>query len=146
LSADIKRAGDFLEQWKNVGFDITPGSEMYFNFSRQATAWRFFFIRYQDRILFGTDNFGVSPAGVSRGNIGVIRRFLEGKGEFAAWGGKLQGLNLPQQVLKKIYHENFIQYAGKIPKKLNLALALGKGRMMLDPSRKCNIKKHFNDI
>jgi predicted TIM-barrel fold metal-dependent hydrolase len=56
LSADINRASKFLDKWKNVSFDITPGWEMYDNFTGKSVEWREFFINYQDRLIFGTDN------------------------------------------------------------------------------------------
>ena len=34
LSADLKRAGRFLDEHPNVCLDLTPGSEMYDNFTR----------------------------------------------------------------------------------------------------------------
>jgi hypothetical protein len=62
LSADPKKAAQFLDRHPSVNLDLTPGTEMYDNFSLQPEAWRSFFIRYQDRILFGTDN-GYDAAG-----------------------------------------------------------------------------------
>ncbi|MDD3335679.1 MAG: amidohydrolase family protein [Eubacteriales bacterium] len=56
LSAQLERAARFLDKHPCVRFDITPGREMYENFSMRADEWRDFSIRYQDRILYGTDN------------------------------------------------------------------------------------------
>ena len=36
LSADLARASALLDRWPNVCIDITPGSEMYYGFSRKA--------------------------------------------------------------------------------------------------------------
>jgi hypothetical protein len=38
-----------------VFFDLTPGAEMYFNFSSRLGEVRDFFLRYQDRLIYGTD-------------------------------------------------------------------------------------------
>lgn len=140
LSADPARAAAFFDQWPNVSFDLTPGSEMYFNFSKKRDQWREFFINYQDRILFGTDNTDTYKTEDCVGNIGFIRRFLETDEQFTAWwGGNLHGMALPPDVLEKIHHRNFIRYAGDKPKKINRELALGAGRAVLDPGQKMDL-------
>jgi len=53
LSADLRRAGAFLDAHPGVCFDLTPGVEMYLNFARGLDAARDFFIRYQDRLIYG---------------------------------------------------------------------------------------------
>ncbi|MEM3659311.1 MAG: amidohydrolase family protein [Thermoproteota archaeon] len=58
LSVDIEAASSFLEKHKNACLDLTPGIEMYHNFSTKKEAWREFFVKYEDKILFGTDIFG----------------------------------------------------------------------------------------
>ena len=74
---------------------------------RQPRRAREFFIKYQDRIMFGTDN-GVDEA-MYRNHF----RWLETADEyFDYWGypgqgrWKIYGLDLPDTVLEKIYHKN----------------------------------------
>jgi predicted TIM-barrel fold metal-dependent hydrolase len=141
LSADLKRAAAFMDTWSGVSFDLTPGSEMYFDFSKKCDQWRDFFITYQDRILFGTDSSDTSKVEDAAGHIGIIRRFLETGEEFSAWGGSLHGLALPPEVLRKIYRGNFQRYAGGRPKKLDRALALREGKKMLDPAGRQDLVK-----
>ena len=74
---------------------------------RQPRRTRELFLRYQDRVMFGTDN-EVAQA-MYRNNF----RWLEtGDEYFDYWGApgqgrfEIYGLALPDPVLKKIYHEN----------------------------------------
>lgn len=84
---------------------------------RQPRRAREFFIKYQDRIMFGTDN-GMDEA-MYRNHF----RWLEtGDEYFDYWGypgqgrWKIYGMELPDSVLEKIYHKNaeriFQQFQG----------------------------------
>ncbi|MGH9514224.1 MAG: amidohydrolase family protein [Terriglobales bacterium] len=84
---------------------------------RQPRRAREFFIKYQDRIMFGTDN-EVAEA-MYRNHF----RWLEtGDESFDYWGypgqgrWKIYGMELPDEVLEKIYHKNaermFKQFRG----------------------------------
>lgn len=74
-------------------------------------------IRYADRILFGSDAIlaGVRDAQGAR-RIGeryaAIRRLLEGDQLFPWGGGQRPGLNLPEDVLRKIYYQNAVRLLG----------------------------------
>jgi predicted TIM-barrel fold metal-dependent hydrolase len=111
LSADIQRASKFLDKWKNVSFDITPGWEMYDNFTLKSDEWREFFINYQDRIIFGTDNTPPLKSTYQDQldncikNIVRIRYFLETDKEIL----RGHGLNLDSEILEKIYSGNFLR-------------------------------------
>lgn len=141
LSADLKRAAKFLDAYPNACFDLTPGSEMYFNFSANLEATTEFFTRYQDRIVFGTDigASAVGKPGVSLdtaetlGRTYVVRAFLESSGAIEIPDGvkhwrrpnaEIHGLGLPEAILNKIYHGNFYRIYGDNPKPLHLPTAL----------------------
>lgn len=122
LSGDLERAGRFLDNHPNVCFDLAPHLGMYQDFSKRPHEVRDFFVRFQDRILYGTDMD--TRVLVSRSNGGrwvqsiswLIRSFLEKEGEFTATDGtNYQGISLPQDVLEKIYHGNFERIYGPIP-------------------------------
>jgi len=87
LADDIDRCAAMFDRWENLSFDLTPGWGMYAGFSRDPKAWRGFFIRYADRILFGTDNSGGRTAGdpekvdIATRRIAAMRRCLEQTGE-----------------------------------------------------------------
>lgn len=84
---------------------------------RQPRRAREFFLKYQDRIMFGTDNS--MEAAMYRNHF----RWLETNDEyFDYWGypgqgrWKIYGMGLPDSVLEKIYHKNaermFAQFRG----------------------------------
>jgi predicted TIM-barrel fold metal-dependent hydrolase len=121
LSRDLERAGRFLEAHPTVGFDL----EMYRDFSRVPDQARAFFLKFQERLSYGTD---IDTRVLQRGPDGLqflqsiprlIRTFLEGQGEFDPPGGAVvHGLGLPNQALAKIYSTNFERYFGVQPARL----------------------------
>jgi predicted TIM-barrel fold metal-dependent hydrolase len=136
LSADLPRAGAFLDAHPNVCFDLTPGSEMFFNFMADLAATKEFIIRYQDRLIFGTDTgaSAVNKPDVSLnreetlGRTYFLRCFLEQERRLeipqgvAHWkrpGKELFGLDLEEDVLENIYWSNFERLFGKCPYKLD---------------------------
>ena len=135
LSADIDRAGAFLDKWPAVSFDITPGMEMYRNFSQKADEWGHFFANYADRIVFGTDNVCSVDQGDLAGSIDKIRcmrRFLATKDEFTFGRYDVRGLGLDESVLAKIYTGNFERHFGSKPKPVSREAALGYCRELAD--------------
>ncbi len=126
LSDDLDRLEDFMSEHPNVKVDITPGSEMYRNFSRRPERAREFFIDHAGRIFFGTDISGDTEpdpemAGRERDRIQNMRRFLETGDEFEWWGMDLKGIDLPREALAAIYAGNFRRWAGKEPKAVGLS-------------------------
>jgi len=105
LSADMERARGFLAEHPNVCFDITPGTEMYFNFSKRPVEWRKFFTEHSGRIIFGSDCTDDATAFeyYRDKRLGNIRRFLETDDDFD-WG---RGIKLDPDTLAKIYSANF---------------------------------------
>jgi predicted TIM-barrel fold metal-dependent hydrolase len=137
LSAQLERLAGYLDQYPNMHVDLTPGIEMYHNFTGNPDAVREFFITYQDRIVYGTDigakallatpEMGIEQA-ESQARAYVVRSFLETDGEFQLPDGgflfgdpsfRYRGIALPKEVLQKIYTTNFERLAGKQPCPLN---------------------------
>jgi predicted TIM-barrel fold metal-dependent hydrolase len=145
LSADLQRAAEFLDAHPSVCFDLTPGVEMYLNFGQKLTAARDFFVKYADRLVYGTD-IGASAIDQdptqqldrpeSLGRAWVVRQFLESDRPFSApagvghWLGMdtagFHGIALPLDVLEKIYHANFERVFGPEPAPLNRDAALAE--------------------
>ncbi|NLY17420.1 MAG: amidohydrolase family protein [Clostridiaceae bacterium] len=128
---NIDKASEFLDRWPGVCYDITPGIEMYGSFSENPEKWREFFIKYQDGIIFGSDN-GINEELV---HIDTARRFLETDDEFTYKGMKIKGINLEREVLEKIYHGNFERRVGKTPAGINSKLLLEECERVLDYAR-----------
>lgn len=128
MSESVERASEFLDKWPTVNFDITPGSEMYINFSRDVDRWHDFFVKYQDRIIYGTDSMpGMAPYEKAINDAlnlqNNVRKFLETDETYSAFGGEVKGIALEDDVLEKIYYKNFIKCTSAEPKKIDMNLA-----------------------
>lgn len=106
LAHDLKRASSMLDSNPNVYVDIAQRMD---ELGRQPFAAREFLIKYQDRILYGTDGLPDYK------KIKIYWRFLETSDEYFDYypaGGnrkgvwKIYGVHLPDPVLKKIYYSN----------------------------------------
>ncbi len=108
---DLGRLGRLLDELPNVHTEI--GAVLY-DIGRQPRGAHDFFVRYQDRILFGKDSF-------QPGEYPYYWRVLETADEYfdyyrdyhAFW--KLYGLALPDEVLRKVYFENAVRLMPKMP-------------------------------
>lgn len=135
----IEKASEFLDRWPGVCYDVTPGIEMYGSFSENPEKWREFFIKYQDRILFGSDN-GINEDLVY---IDTTRRFLETGDEFTCRGMTIKGINLEREVLDKIYHGNFERRVGQTPAEINPPLLLEECIRVMDYARHNKIAENL---
>lgn len=104
--AEVSR---WLDAYPNLVVEI---SSRIAELGRQPRAAREFFIEYQDRIMFGSD--GPRPAARLRPQW----RFLETDDEYFPYAENpfppqglwnIYGIHLPDQVLRKIYHENALR-------------------------------------
>jgi len=111
LAGDLGRVAGWLEQYPNMYVDIDARiSEL----GRQPYTARKFMIKYQDRVLFGTDT---APDAES---YQVYYRFLETDDEYfdsrkshhfqGRW--MIYGIHLPDDVLEKIYNKNALKILG----------------------------------
>ncbi len=105
LPEDLGRVSMWLDQYPNLYVDISARIS---DIGRQPFTARKFLIKYQDRVLFGTDTAPKAEA------YKVYYRFLETDDEyFDPSGGHNQqgrwmiyGVNLPDEALEKIYNGN----------------------------------------
>lgn len=103
---DLRQTAELLEQNPNVVVEIASRiSEL----GRQPYSARDFLMKYSDRVLFGTD--GPWP----EKRYSLYWRFLETRDEYFPYSEKayppqglwrIYGVDLPPEVLKRIYHEN----------------------------------------
>lgn len=112
---DLAYAGQLLDRYPNYYIDM---SSRLAGLGRQPRTAREFFIRYQDRILFGTDGgyaLQVEGPWTAERYYRSYVEFLETANEYIEyplWGinlqGKwhIQGIDLPAEVLEKIYFRN----------------------------------------
>lgn len=122
LSDDPQRLDDLMTRHPNVCLDIVSGTEMYFNFAKDPDWWREFFLKYQDRIVFGTDNSNIydeTDICNARITCSMEERFLTCEGVINAWDKKTIGIHLPDEVCQKIFRDNFLRLAGDAPRPLD---------------------------
>jgi predicted TIM-barrel fold metal-dependent hydrolase len=108
---DLKTCAKLLDEFPNVSLEV--GAVLY-DFGRQPRAAREFFIKYQDRILFGKDAWAPEE-------YPYYWRVFETKDEYfdyyrnyhAFW--KLYGMDLPDEVLKKLYYKNALKLMPGLP-------------------------------
>lgn len=97
-----------LDKYPNMYIDIAARIN---ELGRQPYTSREFFIKYQDRILFGTDVYTENLAWQYE----PYFRFLETKDEYISGGmWPIYGIGLEDSVLKKIYYENAEKLLGEI--------------------------------
>ncbi|MEO6445547.1 MAG: amidohydrolase family protein [Gemmatimonadaceae bacterium] len=108
---DLGRLGKMLDEMPNVSTEV--GAVLY-DIGRQPRAAHDFFVRYQDRILFGKDSFQPDE-------YPYYWRVFETRDDYfdyyrdyhAKW--KLYGIDLPDAVLKKVYFANALRLTGGLP-------------------------------
>jgi len=135
LSADLPRAARLLDRFPNVKLDVCPGIEMFYNMSRDVQVSHDFFIKYQQRLILGTDISSNHTDEEARLRLGIITRWLETADEFRVPEGAdfvlgppedgiMRGIDLPSDALENIYRMNFEGLVGAHPKPLNCDLAI----------------------
>jgi predicted TIM-barrel fold metal-dependent hydrolase len=108
---DLATLSKLLDELPNVYTEV--GAVLY-DIGRQPRAARDFFIRYQDRILFGKDSFQPEE-------YPYFWRVFETQDDYfdyyrpyhAFW--KLYGIDLPDDVLKKLYYANALRITPGLP-------------------------------
>ena len=99
---DLGRAARHLDTLPNVVFEV--GAVLY-EFGRQPRAAREFFIKYQDRILFGKDAYEPSEYPYYWRVFETGDEYFDYYRDYHAFW-KLYGMQLPDDVLRKLYHGN----------------------------------------
>jgi predicted TIM-barrel fold metal-dependent hydrolase len=109
---DLGRLGKMLDEMPNVYTEV--GAVLY-DIGRQPRGAHDFFVKYQDRILFGKDSFQPEE-------YPYYWRVFETRDDYfdyyrnyhAFW--KLYGIDLPDSVLKKVYYANAEKITRGIPR------------------------------
>lgn len=105
LGHDLARLGRLMDELPNM---VTEIGAVLYDLGRQPRAAREFLIKYQDRVLFGKDSWAPEE-------YHPYFRTLETADEYfpyyrkrhAFW--RLYGLDLPDEVLRKIYYKNALR-------------------------------------
>ena len=108
---DLERLGKLLTEMPNVYTEV--GAVLY-DIGRQPRGAHDFFVKFQDRIMFGKDSFQPEE-------YPYYWRVFETRDEYfdyyrgyhAFW--KLYGIDLPDAVLKKVYYQNALRITKGLP-------------------------------
>ena len=132
MSGQLERLSEILDTYPNVYIDLTPGIEMYINFSEHISQAVTFFEKYQDRIMYGTDigtqsiledkkmSFEAEKkrADLVKGYISATQDFTVKKGNSYLMQDTdfvLSPLGLSKKKQRKIFSENFLNFIGHMP-------------------------------
>jgi predicted TIM-barrel fold metal-dependent hydrolase len=102
---DLAALGHLLDSLPNVYTEVGAVAH---ELARQPRAAREFLVRYQDRVMMGKDAYAPQE-------YGAYFRIFETADEYFDWirpyagGWKLYGLDLPEEVLRKLYAENALR-------------------------------------
>lgn len=131
MSEDLGRAGALLDAFPNADVEL---SARYHDLGRQPFSARKWLIKYQDRVLFGTDG---SPGRDIEQFWTPHWRFAETDDEYfdhpaqmlSRLGAPLQGrwriygVSLPEEVLRKMYYGNALKYLPSLRASIEAQLA-----------------------
>jgi predicted TIM-barrel fold metal-dependent hydrolase len=109
---DLGRLGRMMDRMPNVYAEV--GAVLY-DIGRQPRTAHEFFVKYQDRLLFGKDSFQPDE-------YPYFWRVFETNDEYfdyyrdyhAFW--KLYGIGLPDGVLRKLYYQNALKVTPRLPR------------------------------
>jgi predicted TIM-barrel fold metal-dependent hydrolase len=102
---DLGKLGELLDEMPNMNVEI---GAIIAELGRQPKFANIFFEKYQDRILFGKDSWKPKE-------FPTYFRVLESDDEYFPYHKKyhafwaMYGLNLPDQILKKVYYKNALR-------------------------------------
>ena len=108
---DLARLGKLLDEMPNV---YTEMGAVLYDIGRQPRGAHDFLLKYQDRVMFGKDAFEPTE-------YPTYWRVLETRDEYfdyyrdyhAFW--KMYGVDLPDEVLKKVYYQNALRITPGLP-------------------------------
>ncbi|MBN1809175.1 MAG: amidohydrolase family protein [Planctomycetes bacterium] len=133
MGPQLDRLGGLFAAYPELRVDLAMGHEYMYCLSDDIRTARAFFIKWQDRILYGTDISDGNSITLARAKAEQVRLFLETEGSFASpyMAGlgrpgapgpngrvELRGMHLPPEVLRKIEGGNARTWLGPEPRPL----------------------------
>jgi predicted TIM-barrel fold metal-dependent hydrolase len=108
---DLGRLGEIFDANPNVLAEV--GAVLY-DLGRQPRFAREFFVRYQDRILFGKDSFRPEEYSYYWRVFETADEYFDYYRDYHAFW-KLYGMDLPDEVLRKLYYGNALRIVPGMP-------------------------------
>jgi predicted TIM-barrel fold metal-dependent hydrolase len=108
---NLPRLAKLFDEMPNV---MTELGAVLYDLGRQPRAAREFFIKYQDRILFGKDTFAPSEFPYYWRVFETADEYFDYYRDYHAFW-KLYGMDLPDAVLRKVYYQNAVRITRGLP-------------------------------
>jgi predicted TIM-barrel fold metal-dependent hydrolase len=114
MEGDLDGIADRFGRYPNFAVDTAARVQSFTIQPRDKV--REFIIKYQDRILYGTDlgfysgKTGQAAAREWENRYALDWRYFASGETFQYSGRKVEGLSLPPAVLKKLYHDNAVHW------------------------------------
>lgn len=109
---DLARLGKLFDRLPNLHAEV--GAVLY-DLGRQPRFGRDFFVKYQDRILFGKDSFQPDEYPYFWRVFETADEYFDYYRDYHAFW-KLYGMALPDPVLRKLYYQNALRIVPGLPK------------------------------
>jgi len=109
---DLARMGRLLDRLPNVHADVAA---VLAELGRQPRAAHAFLTKYQDRILFGKDSYQPDEFPYYWRTFETADEYFDYYRDYHAFW-KLYGLDLPDGVLRKLYHRNAVRLVPGLPR------------------------------
>ena len=114
MEVDVDQIAQRFDKYPN--FAVDTAARVDYLMMQKPEKVRAFLIRYQDRVLYGTDNVLYPPDKTEN----VLRdwaaryardwRYFAGDADMKFAQGTTKGLHLPKDVLRKLYHDNAVKW------------------------------------
>ncbi len=108
---DLARLGKLFDKLPNLHAEV--GAVLY-DLGRQPRFGHDFFVKYQNRILFGKDSFQPDEYPYFWRVFETADEYFDYYRDYHAFW-KLYGMNLPDAVLKKLYYQNAVRIVPGLP-------------------------------
>ena len=109
---DLVRLGELLDRLPNV---YAETAAILYELGRQPQTARQFFIDYQDRVLFGKDTYRAEEFPYYWRTFETADEYFDYYRHYHAFW-KLYGMDLPDDVLRKVYYANALKVVPGIPR------------------------------
>ena len=120
MASQLDELGARFDRYPNFTVDVSARVHQLSLLPREKV--RAFIIKYQDRIIYGTDlSFSAqdnpqTAAEAWKETYLLEWRYFSTEDTFSYWGNQVQGLKLPDPVLRKLYRENAMRWIPGIAK------------------------------
>ena len=108
---DLGKLGQLFDRYPNVYGEL--GAILY-DLGRQPRFAHDFFVKYQDRILFGKDSFRPEEYPYYWRVVETADEYFDYYRDYHAFW-KLYGMDLPDEVLRKVYYANALRIVPRMP-------------------------------